>query len=227
MGLEPHDPLLAKPDRPRSLPAKAENGTGRGRFGIVPGCPLETGQDCCEWHASGTATRTTFVGPGSVGTSSTVGGRPDAGNAWLVGKGRRPAAAVRGALAAIVLHWTPGSLVRRGMPRTARRSEPSGGDHQLPGEGKALQGASCFLGKCAPVSGSILIGLLLGLLSGGLECHHLHQPGAALIGGGTVRTRGRDASVFDNVGIGVGDDAFGEAGAGRGKATAGHACTDD
>jgi hypothetical protein len=28
------DLLLAKPDRPRSLPAKAENGAGRGRFGI-------------------------------------------------------------------------------------------------------------------------------------------------------------------------------------------------
>ena len=67
--------------------------------------------------------------------------RPDAGNACLVGKGRRPAAAVRGALAAIALHWTPGSLVRRGMPRTARRPEPSGGDYQLRGEGKALQGA--------------------------------------------------------------------------------------
>jgi hypothetical protein len=41
----------------------------------------------------------------------------------------------------------------------------------------------------------MLIGLLLGLLSGGLECHHLHQPGAALIGGGTVRTRGRDVDA--------------------------------
>jgi hypothetical protein len=28
---------------------------GRGRCGVVRGCPLGTGQDCCEWHVSGTA----------------------------------------------------------------------------------------------------------------------------------------------------------------------------
>jgi hypothetical protein len=89
-GTRTHDPLLAKPDRPRSLPAKAENGTGRGRFGIVPGCPLETGQDCCEWHASGTATRTTFVGPGSVGTSSTVGGGPTPATPGLLARAAGP-----------------------------------------------------------------------------------------------------------------------------------------
>ncbi|MFL5533501.1 MAG: hypothetical protein ACJ8BC_16170, partial [Gemmatimonadales bacterium] len=30
-------------------------GQGEGRFGVVRGCPLETGKDRCEWHASGTA----------------------------------------------------------------------------------------------------------------------------------------------------------------------------
>jgi hypothetical protein len=29
-------------------------GAGRGRCGVVRGCLLETGQDRCEWHASGT-----------------------------------------------------------------------------------------------------------------------------------------------------------------------------
>ena len=34
---------------------KGRNGAGRGRWGADYGCPLGTGQDRCEWHASGTA----------------------------------------------------------------------------------------------------------------------------------------------------------------------------
>jgi hypothetical protein len=30
------------------------NGPGRGWFPVVRGCPLDTAQDCCEWHACGT-----------------------------------------------------------------------------------------------------------------------------------------------------------------------------
>jgi hypothetical protein len=49
------DPLLAKPVRAGWLPARAGTCTGRGHRGVVPRCPLGTGQYCCEWHASGTA----------------------------------------------------------------------------------------------------------------------------------------------------------------------------
>ena len=49
------DPLLPKPDRAGSLPAAPVSGAARARCGVVRGCPLETGQDRCEWHASGTA----------------------------------------------------------------------------------------------------------------------------------------------------------------------------
>jgi hypothetical protein len=49
------DLLLAKPDRALLPPARMGNGAGRGSFGVVPGCPLGTVQDCCEWHACGTA----------------------------------------------------------------------------------------------------------------------------------------------------------------------------
>jgi hypothetical protein len=48
-------PPASKPDRAGSSPATAGIGAGRGCLGVVRGCPLETGQDCCEWHASGTA----------------------------------------------------------------------------------------------------------------------------------------------------------------------------
>jgi hypothetical protein len=49
------DPLLPKPDRAGSLPAETVNCAGRGRCGVVPGCPLGTGHDRCDWHASGMA----------------------------------------------------------------------------------------------------------------------------------------------------------------------------
>jgi hypothetical protein len=41
-------PLLPKPDRPRSSPAKVGIRAGRGRLGVVRGCPQETGHDRCE-----------------------------------------------------------------------------------------------------------------------------------------------------------------------------------
>jgi hypothetical protein len=47
-------PLLPKPDRAGSSPVTAGNGAGRGRPGVVRGCPLGTVQDRCEWHAYGT-----------------------------------------------------------------------------------------------------------------------------------------------------------------------------
>jgi hypothetical protein len=49
------DLLLPKPDRPLLSRARMGNGAGRCCFGVVRGCPLETGQDRCEWHGSGTA----------------------------------------------------------------------------------------------------------------------------------------------------------------------------
>jgi hypothetical protein len=58
-------------------------GAGRGCHGVVRGCPLGTGQDCCEWHDSGTAVEDDVVpvaplalslasglGPSSVATAS-------------------------------------------------------------------------------------------------------------------------------------------------------------
>jgi hypothetical protein len=54
-GRRPSDSLLAKPDRAGLPPAAVVDGAGHGRCGVVRGCPLRTGQDCCKWHASGTA----------------------------------------------------------------------------------------------------------------------------------------------------------------------------
>jgi hypothetical protein len=56
------DPLLAKPDRVRSGPAKSGNGAGRACSSVVRGYPLGTGHDRCEWHASGTASEGTWHG---------------------------------------------------------------------------------------------------------------------------------------------------------------------
>ena len=50
-----HRPLLPKPDRGRSSPARMRNDAGRGCFGVARGCPLGTDHDRCEWHGSGTA----------------------------------------------------------------------------------------------------------------------------------------------------------------------------
>jgi hypothetical protein len=49
------DPLLPKPVRAASTPAKMVNGAGRGRLGVVRGCPFATGKDRCEWQANGMA----------------------------------------------------------------------------------------------------------------------------------------------------------------------------
>jgi hypothetical protein len=49
------DHLLAKLDRPGSSPWETVICAGHSGRGIVRGCPLGTGQDRCEWHASGTA----------------------------------------------------------------------------------------------------------------------------------------------------------------------------
>ena len=49
------DYLLAKPDRAGSSPWETVIGAGRGRCGVVRGCPLGTDHDRCEWHGSGTA----------------------------------------------------------------------------------------------------------------------------------------------------------------------------
>jgi hypothetical protein len=35
---------------------------------VVRGCPLGTGQDCCEWQANGTAGETTTLAPGGYGS---------------------------------------------------------------------------------------------------------------------------------------------------------------
>jgi hypothetical protein len=42
------------------------NGAGHGRSGVVRGCPLGTGQNCCEWHDRGTAGENDVVQPISV-----------------------------------------------------------------------------------------------------------------------------------------------------------------
>jgi hypothetical protein len=60
------DYLLAKPVRAGSLPWESVIGAGRGRWGVVHGCPLGTARDRCEWQASGTAGEDTPVGPVSI-----------------------------------------------------------------------------------------------------------------------------------------------------------------
>jgi hypothetical protein len=51
----PTDHQLAKPVRGCSLAGRVSNGAGHGHRGIVRECPLGTGHDRCQWHASGTA----------------------------------------------------------------------------------------------------------------------------------------------------------------------------
>jgi hypothetical protein len=53
VGLEPTTPA-SKARSAWVVTSPVENGTGRGRCGVVRGCPLETGRDCHEWHGSGT-----------------------------------------------------------------------------------------------------------------------------------------------------------------------------
>jgi hypothetical protein len=40
---------------------------GPGHLCVVRGCPLGTGHDCCEWHASGTAAESDVFAPGGDG----------------------------------------------------------------------------------------------------------------------------------------------------------------
>jgi hypothetical protein len=90
------DPLLAKPDRAGLLPATIENGAGRGRCGVVRGCPLRTGRDRCEWHGSGTPDEDDVRRARKSRHQLDRRVRPDPGDTRLVGKGRRrPAAAGR------------------------------------------------------------------------------------------------------------------------------------
>jgi hypothetical protein len=72
-GRRPSDSLLAKPDRALLWPGRTRNGAGRGRFVIDRGCPLVTGRDCCEWHASGTAGEADLTRLGAVGSALTQG----------------------------------------------------------------------------------------------------------------------------------------------------------
>jgi hypothetical protein len=92
----PTDPLLAKPDRAGLPPATIENGAGRGRCGVVRGCPLRTGRDRCEWHGSGTPDEDDVRRARKSRHQLDRRVRPDPGDTRLVGKGRRrPAAAGR------------------------------------------------------------------------------------------------------------------------------------
>jgi hypothetical protein len=55
-------------------------------FGVVRGCPLGTGQDRCEWHASGTAGSTRAARNDTPGRSAMVQGwatSPDTLTGWL------------------------------------------------------------------------------------------------------------------------------------------------
>jgi hypothetical protein len=48
------DYLLPKPDGAGAPAVEVVNNTGHGHHGVVRECPLGTGQDCSEWHASST-----------------------------------------------------------------------------------------------------------------------------------------------------------------------------
>jgi hypothetical protein len=90
------DLLLPKPDRAGLPPATIENGAGRGRCGVVRGCPLRTGRDRCEWHGSGTPDEDDVRRARKSRHQLDRRVRPDPGDTRLVGKGRRrPAAAGR------------------------------------------------------------------------------------------------------------------------------------
>jgi hypothetical protein len=96
MKPQPTDHLLPKPDRAGLPPATIENGAGRGRCGVVRGCPLGTGRDRCEWHGSGTADEDDVRKARKSRHQLDRRVRPDPADTCLVGKGRRrPAAAVR------------------------------------------------------------------------------------------------------------------------------------
>jgi hypothetical protein len=70
------------------------NRAGRGCWRVVRGCPLGTGQDCCEWHASGTAGEDNVHGAWQCRHQLDRKVGLDPGDACVVGKGRRPAAEI-------------------------------------------------------------------------------------------------------------------------------------
>jgi hypothetical protein len=70
------DHQLAKPVRAVLPPAKVWSGAGRAGHGVVRGCPLDTGRDCCEWHASGTASEATRYRVVPLAPTLTVGCGP-------------------------------------------------------------------------------------------------------------------------------------------------------
>jgi hypothetical protein len=86
------------------------NGAGDSHRGIVRACPLGTDRDCCEWHGSGTADEDDVRRAWQRGHQLDRKVRPVPETACIVGKGRRPAAAVR---------W-------HSNPITARRNHPLG-----------------------------------------------------------------------------------------------------
>jgi hypothetical protein len=55
MGLEPTTPCLQSQIGGGRHLRSWGSGAGRGRRGVVRGCPLGTDHDRCEWHGSGTA----------------------------------------------------------------------------------------------------------------------------------------------------------------------------
>jgi hypothetical protein len=81
-----HDSLLARPDRAGSPPATVENGAGQEGHGVVRGCLLGTGQDCCEWHASGTAGEDDDRSHVAATAPNSAGGEAVLGDHRLVGK---------------------------------------------------------------------------------------------------------------------------------------------
>jgi hypothetical protein len=103
--------LVGKPPRsgaaaakPTTPACKARSGSpvtceGRERrrsraLGPVRGCPLGTGQDCCEWHASGTAGEDDVHGAWQCRHQLDGKVKFDPGDACPVGRGRRPTAEV-------------------------------------------------------------------------------------------------------------------------------------
>jgi hypothetical protein len=105
------DLLLAKPDQAGSLPAKAENGAGQARCGVVRDVRWDPVRTTIEWQGSGTAGKYDVRGAWWRRHQLDPRARLDPGDARLVGKGRRPAPGVgweskplRRCLVRVVLH---------------------------------------------------------------------------------------------------------------------------
>jgi hypothetical protein len=70
-------------------------GAGHGRRAVVHGYPLRTGDDRCEWHASGTAGEDDATGGDAVGSNLDPWVRPTLGGHGLDGKPLKTARQVR------------------------------------------------------------------------------------------------------------------------------------